>query len=84
VLFIAAIWAVGAYFIWRYGAGLRLRTVWCPVLKKRATILAVQRRAHAPGGLAVMDVKACSLLRGGFLNCRGECVHPGIQGIRAD
>ena len=80
VMFIAAVWAIGGYFIWQYGPGLRLRSVWCPLLKKRATIVADQREARFAGsyaGLAVLDVKQCSLLGGGPITCHRECIHPG-------
>jgi hypothetical protein len=79
VMFIAAVWALGAYFIWENGPGLRIRSVRCPVLKKRATILAEQKEARFVGsyaGLAVADVKQCSLLDGSLLSCHKECIHP--------
>jgi hypothetical protein len=82
VIFLAAVWAIGGYFVWRYGPGLRRRSVWCPVLKKRATILAVQREArfaNSYAGLAVVDVKECSLLEQTMLACHKECIHPGPQ-----
>jgi len=82
VMFIAAAWAVGAYFIWHFGPGERQRNVWCPVLKKRATIVAVQREARfkdSYAGLAVVGVKKCSLLNSGLVSCHQECIHPRAQ-----
>ena len=87
VMFLAAVWAIGGYFIWQYGPGLRIRSVWCPVLKRRATILAAQREARFAGsyaGLAVTDVKRCSLLNGALTVCHKECIHPGTRHAPAD
>lgn len=78
VMFIAAVWAIGGYFIWEFGPGVRIRSVRCPVLKKRATILAEQKEALFTGsyaGLAVVDVKLCSLLDNVPLACHKECIH---------
>lgn len=77
IMFIAAVWAIGGYFIWEFGPGLRIRSVRCPVLKKRATVLADVKEARYPGsyaGLALADVKECSLLGTTFLSCHKECI----------
>jgi len=83
VIFIAAVWAIGAYFIWLFGPGLRTRSIWCPVFKKRARILAEQREARfwdSYAGLAIVNVKKCSLLDTGLVaSCRRECIHPRVQ-----
>jgi len=79
IMFVAAIWVVGAYLIWEFGPGERIRNTWCPVLKKRATILADVREAGYPGsyaGLSIVDVKLCSLLHDGMLACHKDCIHP--------
>jgi hypothetical protein len=86
VIFIAAVWAIGAYFIWKYGPGLRTRSVWCPVFKKRARILAVQREARfwdSYAGLSIANVKRCSLLDMGAGSCHRECIRPRAQSAHA-
>jgi len=80
VMFIAAVWAIGGYLIWEIGPGERIRTVRCPVLKKRATILADLKEARFPGsyaGLTIADVQLCSLLERSHLVCHKDCIHPG-------
>ena len=87
VMFIAAVWALGAFFIWENGPGDRIRSVWCPVLKKRATILADQKEARFAGsyaGLTVVDVKECSLLDGSLLVCHKDCIHPEAKHAPGD
>ncbi|HUJ41252.1 MAG TPA: hypothetical protein VLW54_11960 [Candidatus Acidoferrales bacterium] len=82
VMFVAAVWAIGAWCIWEFGPGDRIRTVHCPVLKRRATILADVREARFPGsyaGLAICDVKLCSLLERTHLLCHKNCIHPGAE-----
>ncbi len=83
VMFIAAVWAIGGYFIWEYGPGIRISSIRCPVLKRRAGILAEQKEALYPGsyaGLAVVDVKECSLLGATFLSCHKECIRHAHAG----
>ena len=78
IMFVAAVWAVGAYLIWEFGPGERIRSVRCPVLKKRATILADVEEARFAGsyaGLAIADVKLCSLLESSHLVCHKDCIH---------
>jgi hypothetical protein len=77
VLIILALWAVMAFAVWQWGPSLRTRTVWCPVMKKRARILALQKEAlFFPfyAGLNVIDIKECSLANGVPLKCHKECL----------
>lgn len=67
------LWAIVGYAIWQWGPGLRKRSVRCPVLKRRARVLADQREAEF-GSLMVIDVKSCSLVRGPALTCSKECL----------
>jgi len=78
VLFVAFVWSIGAYLIWEFGPGERIRSVPCPVLKKRATVLAGIEEARFPGsyaGLIIADIKACSLVEETRLSCHKECIH---------
>lgn len=77
VLVVLALWAIMAYAIWQWGPGLRRRTVWCPVMKKRARVLALQREAlfyPSYAGLSIIDIKECSLLKPGQMKCHKECL----------
>jgi hypothetical protein len=77
VMIVLALWAIMTYAIWQWGPGLRRRTVWCPVRKKRARVLALQREAlfyPSYAGLSVIDIKECSLLKRGQMNCHKECL----------
>jgi len=77
VLFVLVAWAIVAYAIWHWGPGLRWRPVRCPVINKRAKVLAEQREAlfvPSYAGLTVTDIKACSLFKGGPLKCHKECL----------
>lgn len=65
-------WSVAAYAIWKWGPGLRKRSVRCPEKKLRAKVLADQREAEF-GSLRVTDVTACSLFAGAPL-CGKECL----------
>jgi len=72
-----ALGCIAAYAIWRWGPGLRTRSVWCPVMKKPARVLAEQREMRFAGsyaGLAVVDIKECSMYKGGPLECHKECL----------
>jgi hypothetical protein len=69
-------WVVAGYAIWQCGPGVRERSVRCPVLKKRAKILADQREADffcSYAGLKVVDVTYCSLMKDA-LTCGKECL----------
>jgi hypothetical protein len=77
LLIVMAVWAIMAYAIWQWGPGLRRRSVWCPVMKKRARILALQREAlfcPSYAGMRVIDIKACSLFKRWQVNCHKECL----------
>ena len=69
---VAVSWTVAGYAIWKWGPGLRKRSVRCPERKVRATVLADQREAEF-GSLQVADVKECSLLPPGQVNCSKQC-----------
>lgn len=72
LLGVAVCWMVAGYAIWKWGPGLRKRSVRCPEKKVRATVLADQREAEF-GSLRVVDVKACSLVPTAPLNCSKQC-----------
>jgi len=77
IVLVLAMWAIVGYAIWHWGPGLRRRSVWCPVEKKRAKVLAVQKEAlfvPSYAGLSVIDIKECSLFKGGPLKCHKECI----------
>jgi hypothetical protein len=67
------LWVIVGYAIWRWGPGLRQRSVRCPLLKRRARILADQQEADF-GSLVMVDVKSCSLASGPARTCSKECV----------
>ena len=66
-------WAVLARAIWKWGPGLRSRSVRCPERRVSARILADQREPEF-GSLRVMDVKGCSLLGKAPLACDKGCL----------
>ncbi len=66
-------WMVAAYAIWKWGPGLRMRSVRCPEKKVTAKVMADQREAGF-GCLGVADVTACSLFSGKPLSCGKECL----------
>jgi hypothetical protein len=66
-------WAIAAYAIWKWGPGLRKRTVRCPEKKLWAKVVADQREAEF-GSLKVVDVRTCSLDAGTTLNCSKRCM----------
>jgi hypothetical protein len=70
-------WSLGGFAIWKWGPGLRSRSVKCPLLKQRATVLADQRETRFPcsyAGLEAVDIKRCSLVNGRPLMCAKECL----------
>jgi hypothetical protein len=69
---VAVSWTIAGYAIWKWGPGLRKRSVRCPERKVRATVLADQREAEF-GSLHVVDVKECSLLTPAQMNCSKQC-----------
>jgi hypothetical protein len=66
-------WAVLAHAIWKWGPGLRRRSVRCPEKKVGARVLADQREAEF-GCLHVVGVKECSLLRNAPVACSKGCL----------
>jgi len=72
IMGVAVSWTVAGYAIWKWGPGLRKRSVRCPERKRRATVLADQREAEF-GCLRVVDVKACSLLTSAPQDCTKQC-----------
>ena len=69
---VAALWVVAGYAIWKWGPGLRKRSVRCPEKGRRAAVLADQREAEF-GSLHVVDIKACSLLKPSVPDCSKQC-----------
>ncbi len=77
VIAVLAIWAVGAYAVWQWGPGLRERSVWCPVYRTYAKVLAEQKEAkfvNSYAGLAVLDIQQCSLFNSDPLRCKKDCI----------
>jgi hypothetical protein len=70
---VLAWWMVAALAVWRFGPGMHLRSVRCPVKKTRAMVAAEE---HEVGfaSLRVLDVTACSLYPGQRLACGKECL----------
>ncbi len=66
-------WAVLARAIWKWGPGLRKRSVRCPEKSVGAKILAEQREAEF-GCLRLVDVKKCSLLGNAPVACAKGCL----------
>ena len=66
-------WAVAAYAIWKWGPGIRQRSVRCPEKGVLADVMAEQHEGDF-GCLRVVDVKACSLVPGQMLTCDRECM----------
>jgi hypothetical protein len=69
---VAAAWSVAGYAIWKWGPGLRRRSVRCPEKRRRATVLAGQREVEF-ATLQVFDIKACSLLDAVPPDCSKQC-----------
>ena len=66
-------WAVAGFTIWKWGPGLRKRSVKCPDTKRIARVLADQREAEF-GCLRVVDVRTCSLIPSQVLSCGKDCI----------
>jgi hypothetical protein len=73
ILGVLLAWVVTGYAIWKWGPGLRKRTVSCAELKVHAQVLAEQREAEF-GCLRVVDLKACSLIPSAVPSCDKECM----------
>ena len=77
VIGILAAWAIASWAIWKWGPGEVRWNVWCPVHKKTAKIVAIQREAEfvpSYAGLQVYDVKRCSLFANAPVTCGKECL----------
>ena len=70
------LWGIAGWAIWQWGPGLRNRSVRCPVLKRRAKVLADQREAEF-GSLMVVDAKSCSLAQVRLLRAVKDASRPG-------
>lgn len=66
-------WAIAAYGIWKWGPGIRHRSVYCPNLKLLAKVEADQREAEF-ACLRVVDIKGCSLIPARTPSCGKECM----------
>jgi hypothetical protein len=69
--------AMATWAIWKWSLGERTWYVWCPVYKKEAKIVAIEREAEfvpSCAGPPVVDVKRCSLFKGIPVNCGKECL----------
>ena len=66
-------WVVLAHAIWKWGPGLRRRSVRCPEKRVRAKVLADQREADF-GCLHVVQVRECSLFASAPVSCERGCM----------
>ena len=66
-------WIVAGYAIWKWGPGMRKRTVYCPEIKVHAEVLADQREAEF-GCLRVADLRSCSLVPTAVPSCDKKCM----------
>jgi len=66
-------WAILARAIWKWGPGLRWRSVRCPERRTAARVLAEQREAEF-GCLRVAEVSICSLLGNPPHACSKGCL----------
>ena len=66
-------WVVLAHAIWKWGPGLRRRSVRCPEKRVGANVLADQREAEF-GCLQVVEVKKCSLIGNAPVACGKGCL----------
>ena len=66
-------WVVLARAIWKWGPGLRRRSVRCPEKRVGAKVLADQREAEF-GCLEVVEVKECSLFGNAPVTCGKGCL----------
>jgi len=73
IVAVVVCWIIAAYAIWKWGPGLRKRSVKCPEKKVRAQVMADQREVEF-GCLSVADVAACSLFHNEPLSCGKECL----------
>ena len=73
ILGVLLAWAATAYAIWKWGPGLRKRTVSCPEIKVHVQVVADQREAEF-SCLRVIDLKACSLIPSAVPSCDKKCI----------
>jgi len=73
VLGVLSCWSVLAHAIWKWGPGLRRRSVRCPEKRASAKVLADQREAEF-GCLRVIEVKECSRFGSGPVACSKGCM----------
>ena len=73
IIAVLTAWAVAGFTIWKWGPGLRKRSVTCPNTKRTARVLADQREAEF-GCLRVVDVRTCSLIPSQVLSCGKDCI----------
>jgi hypothetical protein len=66
-------WMVLGHAIWKWGPGLRRRSVRCPEKRIRAMVLAEQREGEF-GCLRAVDVKQCSLFENAPVPCGKGCL----------
>ena len=66
-------WVVLAHAIWKWGPGLRRRSVRCPEKRVGAKVVADQREAEF-GCLQVVEVKKCSLFENAPVTCGKGCL----------
>ena len=73
VAFMLTCWAIAGYLIWKWGPGIRKRSLQCPEKHLTAEILAEQIEGDF-NCLRVVDVKGCSLMAGEILTCDRACL----------
>lgn len=73
VLIMLTCWTITGYVIWKWGPGIRQRSVQCPEKNLRAKVLAEQVEGDF-NCLRVVDVKGCSLVAGEMLTCDRACL----------
>ena len=66
-------WVVLAYAIWKWGPGIRRRSVRCPEKRVGARVLADQREGDFDC-LQVVEVKECSLFENAPVTCGKRCL----------
>jgi hypothetical protein len=73
VVIMLVCWTIAGYVIWKWGPGMRRRSVQCPEKKLSAKVLAEQVEGDF-SCLRVVDVKSCSLVAGEILTCDRSCL----------
>jgi len=66
-------WVVLAHAIWKWGPGLRRRSVRCPEKRVGVKVLADKREAEF-GCLQVVEVNECSLFANAPVTCGKGCL----------